>query len=133
VGYRSTVAYTIRFIGESDAKAKQSFYTFLAEAKANPDTALCFSDEEKEYFSVDELTWQIKFFVDGVKWYDDYAEVKCHTALMDLSKNWTEDNDCIGGAFARVGEDSEDNTEEVWGLGDYDWVYLSRQVICDWL
>ena len=135
MGYRSTVAYTIRFLGDNDTRSRQAFYTFLAEAKANDDTALCFSDDESGHFEVDEVKLEIRFFADGVKWYEDYPDVKCHEALMDLSREWLEDheNDVIGGAFARVGESSEDNTEDVWGLGDYDWCYLSRQVHCDWL
>lgn len=135
MGYRSTVAYSIRFVGSDDTRNKQAFFTFIAEAKSKPETALCFSDDESEHFEVDQTKLEIRFFADGVKWYDDYPDVKCHNALMDLSKDWLADheNDVMGGAFARVGEDSEDNIEEVWGLGDYDWCYLSRQVICDWL
>jgi hypothetical protein len=36
MGYRSDVAYTIRFVHDHDANNVQSFYTFLMEAKANP-------------------------------------------------------------------------------------------------
>lgn len=133
MGYRSTVAYSIRFVGDDDTKNRQSFYTFIAEAKADEDTALCFQEED-EHFEVDEANLQIRFFADGVKWYeDDYPDVKCHMALIEKSQEWTDDNDAIGGAYARVGENADDSVEEVWGQGDYDWCYLSRQVICDWL
>lgn len=145
MGYRSTVAYSIRFIppredepekGLTAENCKATFYTFLAEAKANEDTALCFSEDD-EHFEVDESDLSIKFFADGVKWYDDYPDVKCHEALMDLSREWADDGDCsnpyIGGAMARVGEDSEDNVEEVWGQGDYDWCAVRRFVECDWM
>lgn len=135
MGYRSTVAYTIRFEGDDDTKAKQAFYTFLAEAKAKSETALCFTDEE--HFTVDEAKMQIRFFASDVKWYESYEDVKCHEALMDLSREWADDGDCsspfIGGALARIGEDMEDITEEVWGNGEYDWCAVRRYMECDWL
>jgi len=144
MGYRSTVAYTIRFIQPYHDKpeevvdiedVKSSFYTFLAEAKSKEETALCFSTEESEYFKVNEADLQICFYVEYVKWYDNYPEVKCHEALMDLSREWCEqtENRFIGGAFARVGEETEDNVHEVWGEGDYDWVGINRSVYADWV
>jgi len=146
MGYRSTVAYTIRFIppreddpksGLTAEKAKASFYTFLAEAKSKEDTALCFSSDESEVFEVDEEKLQLRFFADYVKWYESYPDVACHEALIQLSRDWADDEDTncpyIGGAFARVGEELEDNTQEVWGQGDWDWVSIARSVCADWL
>ena len=146
MGYRSTVAYTIRFIppredepekGLTAENCKATFYTFLAEAKANEDTALCFQADEEENFKVDEDKLSIFFLAEAVKWYEDYPDVKCHEALMNLSREWADDGDCsnpyIGGATARVGDEMEDNTEECWGQGDYDWCAVRRYVECDWM
>jgi len=142
MGYRSTVAYTIRFIPKhspdtddivEERKARASFFTFLAEAKDNEDTALCFSEDEEDHLDIDEEKLEFRFFAEYVKWYEDYPDVKCHEALMEMSKEWADENDCIGGAFARVGENSDDNTEDCWGTGDYEWCYLSRSVNCDWI
>jgi hypothetical protein len=144
MGYRSTVAYTIRFIPkhspdtddiEEERKARASFYTFLAEAKSKEDTALCFVEEELKYLEIDEKKLEFRFFVEYVKWYDSYPEVMCHEALIQLSRDWYDEGDveCIGGAFARVGEEMDDNTYEVWGAGDYDWVGINRSVYCDWM
>jgi len=143
MGYRSTVAYSIRFIprlseiqttDDEIEKAKATFFTFLAEAKANEDTAGAFLDED---LKVDEEKLAIYFFADNVKWYESYEDVKCHEALLDLSKEWADDGDCsnpyIGGAFARIGEEMEDNVEEVWGQGDYDWISVHRSMSCDWM
>ncbi len=139
MGYRSTVAYTIRFEipsynkpeeKEDPEDAKRSFYTFLAEAKANEDTALCFTDTD--HLEVDEENLQFRFFSEGVKWYESYPDVACHEALISLSKSWVDDNNFIGGAFARVGEDTNDNVEEVWGQGEYGWVGVNRSVYADW-
>jgi hypothetical protein len=144
MGYRSTVAYTIRFIppqkdepekGLTAENCRATFFTFLAEAKAGEDTAGAFIDEDLEE-EVNEDNLAIYFYASDVKWYPDYADVKCHEALMDLSKEWADDGDCsnpyIGGAFARIGEDTNDNIEEVWGNGEYDWVGVNRSVYVDW-
>jgi hypothetical protein len=139
MGYRSTVAYTIRFIPKhspdtddivEERKARASFYTFIAEAKAKDETALCFSEDDLE---VDEEKLQLRLFADHVKWYESYPDVACHEALMNLSKEWADDNDYIGGAFARIGEEMEDMTEECWGQGDYDWISVHRSMTCDWM
>lgn len=154
MGYRSDVAYTIRFVPrhvlhldaenlneEEDAKkAKESFYTFLAEAKANEDTANCFNEEEpinqcegKEGFRVDEEKCTINFFAQGVKWYPDYTDVKCHNALISLARDWEEENRYIGVVFAIVGEDLEDIEEYTIGQGDFDWLSIERRVTGDFL
>ena len=143
MGYRSTVAYTIRFIaprvdepdkGLTEEHCKATFYTFLAEAKANQDTAGAFLDED---IKIDEGNLAIYFYAGHVKWYESYEDVKCHEALLELSKEWADDGDCsnpyISGAFARIGEEMEDNTEEVWGQGDYDWIAIHRTMECDWM
>ena len=138
MGYRSTVAYSIRFVAPNDEdtieKCKGTFYTFLADAKANEDTAGAFLDED---LVVDEEKLQIRFFAENVKWYPDYADVKCHEALLDLSREWADDGDCsnpyVGGVFARIGEELEDNVHECWGEGDYDWITIHRSMSCDWM
>jgi hypothetical protein len=144
MGYRSTVAYTIRFIPrhspdtddiEEERKAKSSFYLLLAEAKANVNTALCFSEKESDVFKVIEEDLELRFFAEGVKWYETYPDVACHEALIELSKSWVGDdtsNPYVGGAFARVGEDANDNVEEIWGQGEYSWVGVNRSVYADW-
>ena len=132
MGYRSTVAYTIRFVSEDDKVNRHAFYTFLAEAKAKDETAGCFTDDES--FEVDEAKLEFRFFADYVKWYESYPEVACHEALMYLSKEWADDDhEAIGGAFARIGEEMEDTVEEVWGHGEYDWISVSRSMNCDWM
>jgi hypothetical protein len=143
MGYRSTVAYTIRFIppqedepekGLTTENCKATFYTFLADAKAGAETGGAFTDED---IKVDEENLAIYFFAGHVKWYESYEDVKCHEALMDLSKEWADDGDCsnpyIGGAFARIGEEMEDMVEECWGQGDYDWITINRSMECDWM
>lgn len=141
MGYRSTVAYTIRFtpqvhsselLSPTDEEVKQckeSFYCFLAEAKVKHPT--CFSEEFG--VDVDEANMALNFLAEDVKWYEDYEDVKAHTALQDLSKAWAEmENKHIGGIFMRIGEEMDDMVQEAWGEHDWDWMHLSRQIIVDW-
>ena len=141
MGYRSQVAYTIRFTAQAQNnvdspteeevnQCKESFYTFLAEAKVKCSGA--FSDEFG--VEVDEYNFALNFLAEDVKWYEDYEDVKAHTALQDLSKAWAEnENKHIGGIFMRIGEEMDDLTEESWGEHDWDWMTLSRQIIVDWM
>ena len=135
MGYRSTVAYTIRFVGE-DTLAKQSFYTFLAEAKASEDTALCFSEAEMEegHIQILEDKFTINFYADHVKWYEDYPEVKCHENLIKLAIAYVDNgNESIGYVQARIGEETDDVEWNYGGNGDDDWLCISRQLVADWL
>jgi hypothetical protein len=145
MGYRSVVAYTIRFIpvvrehegidlAVAEERARGSFFTFLAEAKSKDTIAGAFLDKDLK-INHDDL--KINFFAVDVKWYESYEDVQCHECLMGLSREWAEDGDCsspyIGGVFARVGEEMQDNVHECWGEGDYDWIRIDRFVECDWL
>ena len=38
----------------------------------------------------------------------------------------------LGFIFTRVGEDTDDNTEDCGGDADWDWVRISRQIVRDW-
>ena len=152
MGYRSTVTYTIRFTalpslqeaegGEfpSDQEiqsAKGSFYTFLADAKVKFPSAISDSD-----MKVDEDNLALNFFAEDVKWYEDYEDVKCHMALLQLAQDWAENTDeengevvgnkHIGGIFVRVGENADDVTEEGFGEHDWEWIAVQRQVVVDW-
>ena len=144
MGYRSEVAYTIRFIPTNDdfeaqhkIDAKESFYTFLAEAKANTETSLAFdwmwNKERGDGMVIDENNLSINFTASHVKWYSDYPDVKCHEKLFELAEEWEEDNDYIGGVFVRVGESNDDVVEECFGTGDYDWLSVTREINKDWL
>lgn len=128
MGYRSDIAYKIKF------DRKEDFWGFIAEAKLDPDTALCFSEESwgEEYFEVDEEKYEIQFLAEGVKWYSDYDEVKCHEALWDKASERDDEGVEVEGAWCRIGEESDDNEEKYFGDDPYDMVRISRQVIVDW-
>lgn len=132
MGYRSDVAYTIRFVHEDETNNKQSFYVFLAEAKANAATAVCFEEHGWMEFVVDEDNYRINFFAEGVKWYESYADVQCHEALLSLASEWDEDNHAhIAYQFVRIGEESDDIEDKRSESAD-DWIYLERSISRDW-
>ena len=128
MGYRSDIAYKIKF------DKKEDFWGFIAEAKLDPETSLCFDKEENEdKFEVDEEHYEIRFLAEGWKWYDEYPEVKAHQALWDKAQErCNEDEVDVDGAFCRVGEEMEDLVEEYFGTDPYDMVRISRQVVVDW-
>jgi hypothetical protein len=143
MGYRSEVAYTIRFVDDrvddtsGMPNVKESFYLFLAEAKANELTSRALNDESIE---IDTDRLQINFYAQELKWYPSYEGVKAHEALCQMAVEWAEDveekthkhNPYIGHVFVRIGEDTSDIEEACVGTGDWDWVRSSRQIITDW-
>ena len=136
MGYRSTVAYTIRFTGDNDTAVEQSFYIFLAEAKNKFPSAL-----NDECLKVDEENYALNFFAESVKWYEDYDDVKCHEGLVSLAREWCSEtdvpvkgnNEYIGGIFLRIGEETDDIVEDYFGEYDFQWMQISRSIFVDWM
>jgi len=126
MGYRSEVAYKIKFGNKED------FWGFIAEAKLDPETALCFHEDEEDYFKVDEDKYEIRFYCDSVKWYESYPEVMAHQALWDKANEREDEGIEVEGAFCRIGEETEDMVEEYFGTDPYDMVRISRSVEIDW-
>jgi hypothetical protein len=135
MGYRSLVAYTIRFVGNDDKKSEQSFNTFLCEAKAKI-PALWAGEEGSinEWLEIDMAKWQFNFHTPhDIKWYPDYAEVKAHEALWDLAREFNEDNETIVGQMFIVGEEADDINQRAFGELEDDYIRLNREITCDWL
>jgi hypothetical protein len=140
MGYRSDVAYTIRF-DDSD-KGRQTFEIFLADARQNEATKGIFRDSEGDepILKIDYAKRQINFRAHSVKWYPDYEDVKCHDALFALAKEYVEDliqdevevGCCMGAIFTIIGENMDDIQEDSCGDYDWDWVSVSRQIVTDW-
>ena len=128
MGYRSDVAYKIRF------EKAEDFWAFIAEAKLDPETQLCFTEEFVDNFKVDEQHHDISFLAEGWKWYDEYDEVQCHQALWAKARDrCDEDNVEVDGAYCRIGEESDDIDERYFGNDPWDMVRISRQVVVDWM
>jgi hypothetical protein len=131
MGYRSSVAYTIRFVSDDDRMNTQSFYTFIAEAKSKEACRAAL-----EECDVDENKLQINYYVDDVKWYDSYSHVDNHMKLIELANDTIETyedlKECIGYVFARVGENDDDTEWRANGESDINWLWVKRDLIKDW-
>jgi len=136
MGYRSDVAYTIRFVDDEATNNERSFYTFLVEAKSNAATALCFTTPNTPswVFEVDEGQYQINFYADNVKWYESFADVQAHETLLSLANEWDNDEDNhahIAFQFVRIGEETDDIQDNRSESAD-DWIYVERTISRDW-
>jgi len=130
MGYRSNVAYTIRFTSDDDTLNRQAFYTFIAEAKSDEVTRQAIEECE-----VDEVDLRISFVVDDIKWYDSNFEVMSHDALIDLTEesiNSQEGPECIGYIFVRCGENDDDTEVRASGRYDFQWLWVRRTIERDW-
>ena len=133
MGYRSDVAYTIRFVDDHDTNNEQSFYTFLLEAKANPKCQIALAEVE-----IDHKKQEFNFVAISVKWYENYPEVDSHMALVKQAEDWScqvseRKLHCkIGSMFVRIGEEANDIEERFNGDYDHEWMSISRQIITDW-
>jgi len=131
LGYRSNVAYTIRFTSDDDRLNEQTFFTFIAEAKSNEDTRQAIEECE-----VDEVDLRINFVADDIKWYDSHLDVASHDALIDLAEetihSWEGDKECMGYIFVRCGENEDDNEIKASGRYDFQWLWVRRTIERDW-
>jgi len=131
MGYKSNVAYTIRFTGDDDTLNRQAFFTFIAEAKSNEVTRQAIEECE-----VEEVDLRINFVVDDIKWYDSDFTVMSHDALIDLAEesinSWEGEKECIGYIFVRCGENEDDTEVRAKGLYNFDWLWVRRTIERDW-
>lgn len=125
MGYRSEVAYLIRFAKQDD------FIGFKTECQLSPDTQACFEDHD---FEVDETELVLRMKALGVKWYTDFPDVKCHENLWDKAVERYEEHEVdVSGGFIRVGEALEDLEERWFGEDEpYDELYINRSIAVNW-
>lgn len=141
---------------------------FLAEAKTNPATAPCFAElspkdapkNTQGLHIVDRgvgTAIEINFMACDVKWYQDYDDVKCHTALLRMADEYIDnlnnlmkvdlprlggdgfverDIHLLGYVYMCVGE-ADDDIESIEsnanGEYDYEWLYVTRKIEADWI
>jgi len=131
MGYRSTVAYTIRFTDDDDKLNEHTFYTFIAEAKSK-DTCRAALEE----CEIDENKLQINYHAEDIKWYDTYSHVQNHEELLllvnDTYKTFEDTRECIGYVFTRIGENDDDTEWRADGKYEVDWLWVRREIIKDW-
>lgn len=125
MGYRSDVAYLIKFAKKDD------FIGFVTECRLSPDTQKCFEDDD---FEVDEVQFALRMKVYDVKWYESFEDVQCHTALWDKARARYDEHEVeVSGGFVRIGEELEDVIEEYFGDDEpYDEVRVNRSIDTTW-
>ena len=125
MGYRSDVGYMIQF------HDKENYWGFVAEAKCDPDTAICFSDDG---FKQNDKLLSVQFSADQVKWYPDYEDVKCHILLWNKASDREDKSHGIcDGYFVRIGEELDDITELQFGdEPPYDYINVQRVLQTNW-
>jgi hypothetical protein len=115
MGYRSEVAYVIRF----KDKAMRELFVNLQRAKADKHI----NEALSELVEVEDCL--LGYHADWVKWYDGYEGVKAHETLMsDSIDMFNQDEDIVGWRFVRLGEESDDNVQEENGNSDELYEYV---------
>ena len=117
MGYRSEVAYVIRFGSKTDMD------TFVALQLTKADEWITQALKELSVVDADQPNPVLYFYADSVKWYDGYKDVEAHKTLMNEVVELFPD---AGWHFIRCGEETDDITDECDG-GDTDltWEYLT--------
>jgi hypothetical protein len=118
MGYRSEVAYVIRF---EDTETKQKW---VSMAKLNTQ----FNQALKECQFVDDMHKDyISAYFLHVKWYDQYEDVQAHTAMLESISEDADEK--VYARFVRIGEEQDDNEDLAYGENGYDIeLYISRNV-----
>ena len=120
MGYRSEVAYIIRF------KDKEMRDTFINLQRAKADKHINTALDEM----VEVEDWGLGYHADYVKWYDSYPEVIAHETLMKDSIDLFSDDDQSGYRFIRLGEEPDDNEDEERGNTEclYEYVDWTKSI-----
>ena len=116
MGYRSDVAYVIRFATEEQRD------TFVELVKhRNDDWTQAILECETEY---EEPI--ITFEVHDVKWYDDYKDVRAHNALMEWAVELYPE---AGWRIIQLGEDGQEECNQGGDCDDlWDYLYTSHSI-----
>lgn len=118
MGYRSEVAYVIAF---DNVQTKEKWVS-LAKLHPSHSKAL------KECKFVDDMTkTYISALFRWVKWYDSYDDVKTHMGMLEEIGEMEDGQ--ISARFVRIGEETDDTEELIYGTDAYDIpLYISRVI-----
>lgn len=118
MGYRSDVTYIIEC---ASAEEKEKFVA-LAMLNGTYKQAL---DECKHVKDATNNIIMGEF--NDVKWYEDFEDVKCHMQLLQHIDALEDKN--INARFVRIGEETDDIEDNVYGPDGYDIeLYVSRVI-----
>ena len=142
MGYRSEVAYGVKVDDivwndqateeEKNLNADGLFLLMLTEMQQDPIAGKCFDDtyDINVHLTVNKEARTILFNETGLKWYDNYEDVKAHERLYELMEEYAELYDSTQGmenpvscSFTRIGEESDDIEQR--GSGFDPWSIMS--------
>ena len=114
MGYRSDVAYVIRF---NTTEQRDTFVQLVKHR--NDDWTQAILECETEY--VQPI---ITFETSDVKWYDDYKDVRAHNALMEWAVELYPE---AGWRIIELGEDGQEECNQGGECDDlWDYLYTSH-------
>jgi hypothetical protein len=142
MGYRSEVAYGVKVDDivwndqateeEKNLSADGIFLLMLTEMQQDPIAGKCFDDtyDINVHLTVNKEARTILFNESGLKWYDNYEDVKAHERLYELMEEYAELYDSTQGmenpvscSFTRIGEEADDIEQR--GSGFDPWSIMS--------
>ena len=116
MGYRSDVAYVIRF---NTTEQRDTFVQLVKHR--NDDWTHAILECETEY--VQPI---ITFETSDVKWYEDYADVRAHHEMMEWSVELYPD---AGWRIIQLGEDGQEECNQGGDADDlWDYLYTSHSL-----
>jgi len=115
MGYRSEVAYVIKF------KDKTDLDTFIGVQLTKADKDITEALKELTQIETTQTEQYLFFYACDVKWYDDYPDVKVHHKFMEEAVDMFDEACWL---FLRCGEQADDIQEESdgedgWDLSDF--------------
>ena len=120
MGYRSNVAYVIRF----HTTDERDVFTELVRHRRDDALTEAIDDCETRYEQP-----IITYYAEDIKWYPDFDFVKAHVAIMEWAVELYKNS---GYRIVEVGEDGKEEVSEDGDTDElYDYVYSSHQVHTD--
>lgn len=159
MGYRSDVAMIIEFKDvvwndgateemKKDYNIDGLFRMFLTQAEGDPQATQAL-DILKDKDRIEDMgdsgginmeDRRIEFRAYDIKWYADYEEVKAFTRLFEMAGEWAGNESGIppeverveiNCAYARTGEDLDDNETEYHGYNPWDLLRIERSIVAE--
>ena len=118
MGYRSDVAYVIKFKSFDDREA----FISLMLSKNDPNIYQAVNETKYDYKEEPLITFE----VDDVKWYPDFPDVQAHEQLYKDAHQYFE----ADYRFLAIGEDGAETFDEIDnnGFGLFDYIYAVHRL-----
>jgi len=138
MGYRSEVLIAIQMDDHEDEENVKAWHMFIAELKATSkcDIAMRELTNGDKHGGlgtdngIDMINCSLYVHFGEVKWYDTDEWVDSYNRIFGIASHYCNSNNFdMSACFLRVGEETSDLVEEVYGDMGYDLAYLSRPSI----